>query len=246
LKLAAIGVIALSGCSLAFPLDAYDEGATGSGLSPSTGGGDVGGGGGGGNGGGGGEGGSPPACNGGPNPPLSDITSDFDTSVGENLYLQNCAAIVDGEVHSDPAVMGEFCWVGTTGARRLACDAVTVRILDAGNQFGVHRLVYIRENGGPGELNVLQENNSFGGDLDFTSASFDIVEDAWWRVSANETTITFSTSPDGLIWSVKGTAVPTFPLDDINIAVGSGMWQMGASPSLDRFDCFNVGPPCGD
>ena len=142
--------------------------------------------------------------------------------------------------------MGEYCWVATTGVRRLACDAVTVRILEAGTQVGVHRLIYVRQNDGEAAVNLLQEGNDFGGDLSFTDNSFNITADSWWRVSADETTITFATSPDGVIWNTKGTAVPAFPLDDIQIVVGSGMWQAGASPSLDRFDCFNVGPPCGD
>lgn len=229
---------AFTGCSLAFPLDEYDQGSTGAGLAPS-GGGDVGGS----DVGGGGE---TPVCDGGANPPLSAIASDFDTGVGDNLFLLNCAEIVDGEVQTDPAIKGEYCWVGTTGARRLACDAVTVRILEAGNQFGVHRFIYVRQNSGSGAINVLQEGNEFGGDLSYTDVTFDITQDAWWRVSADETTVTFSTSPDGVTWKTKGTTAATFPLDDINIAVGSGMWQRGASPSFDRFDCFNVGPPCGD
>lgn len=240
MRLVAISIaIALGGCSLAFPLDEYDEGTTGAGLSPTTGGSDVGGGDAGG-------GGSAPVCNGGPNPPLSAISSDFDTGVGENLFLLNCAEIVNGEVQTDPAVKDEYCWVATTGVRRLACDAITVRILEAGNQDGVHRFIYVRQNDGAGAINVLQEGNGFGGDLDYTNDGFNISVDSWWRVSADETTLTFSTSPDGVTWTEKGTAVPTFPLDDINIAVGSGMWQVGASPSFDRFDCFNVGPPCGD
>jgi hypothetical protein len=248
LRLAAISIsIALGGCSLAFPLDAYDEGTTGAGLSPTAGGSDVGGSGGSDAGGGNaGGGGSAPVCEGGPNAPLSGITSDFDSGVGESLFLVNCAEIVDGEVQTDPAVMSEYCWVATLGVRRLACDAVTVRILEAGNQFGVHRFIYVRQNDGEGAINILQEGNDFGGDLTYADNSFDITADSWWRVSADETTITFSTSDDGVMWNPKGTAAPPFPLDNINIAVGSGMWQAGADPSFDRFDCFNVGPPCGD
>jgi hypothetical protein len=240
LRLAAISFsIALGGCSLAFPLDSYDEGTTGAGLSPTTGGGDVGGGDAGG-------GGSAPVCEGGPNAPLSGITSDFDSGVGENLFLLNCAEIVDGAVQTDPAVMSEYCWVATEGVRRLACDSVTVRILEAGTQAGVQRFIYVRQNDGDGAVNILQEGDGFGGDLTYTDNSFDIDDDRWWRVSADETTITFWTSHDGVMWDPKGTAVPPFPLDNIHIAVGSGMWQAGAAPSLDRFDCFNVGPPCGD
>jgi len=242
LKFAA-ALILLTGCSLAFPLGEYDSG---SGLAPTTGGaGGVGAGGVGGHAAGGG-GGSPPNCEGGPNPPLSDIVSDFDSGVGDNLQLLNCAEIVDGEVHTDPALTSEYCWVFTTGVRRLACDAVTVRILEAGEQQGVHRFIYIRQNDGDGALNVLQEVGGFGGDLTFTDTSFLLSQDGWWRVSADETTITFSTSADGATWNTKATATPSFPLDNISIAVGSGMWQNGATPSFDRFDCFNVGPPCGD
>lgn len=234
--------LVLAGCSLAFPLDDYDRGSTGAGAS-SAGGGDAGGAGGSSA---GGSGGGAPACDGGPNPPLSGITSDFDNGVGQNLFLVNCASIVNGEVQTTPSTQSEFCWVQTTGVRRLACDGITVRITLAGEQQGVHRLIYIRETGGDGAINVLQENGGFGGDLDFTDTSFDIVADAWWRVSADETTVTFSTSSDGVTWKEKGSRAAPFPLDNIYIAVGSGMWQAGATPSVDRYDCFNVGPPCGD
>lgn len=245
MKALAVGIsLALSGCSLAYPLDAYEDGNTGGG---NLGGGDLGGGDlGGGDAAGGDAGGSGPVCEGGPNPPLSGITSDFDAGVGENLFLLNCATIVDGEVQTTPSVQNEFCWVGTTGVRRLACDQITVRIVQVGEQSGVHRLIYVRENDGPGAINVLQEGGIFGGDLTFTDSTFDLAEDGWWRVSADQSTITFSTSADGVTWKPKGSAVASFPLDNINIAVGSGMWQAGASPSVDRFDCFNVGPPCGD
>ena len=243
MRLAAAAIsIALGGCSPAFPLGEYDEGTTGAGLTPTAGGSAEGGAGGGQLGGGG----NAPACDGGPNPPLGDISSDFDAGVGADFYLQNCATIVDGQVETDPAVMGEYCWVGTTGVRRLACSGVTVRILDAGQQSGVHRFIYVTDNDSDGRINILQESGGFGGDLDYSDGSFNLTQDAWWQVSADETTLTFSTSPDGVMWNTKGTVVPSFPLDNINIAVGSGMWQPGAAPSNDRFDCFNVGPPCGD
>lgn len=230
-----------------FPLDEYDEGTSdggngnggnGAGGSADAGGGSepIGGSGGGGS-----------SCTPGTNPPVSGIVSDFDTAIGADLGLLNCAQVVDGQLHTSPAFESEYCWLYTNGARSLACDAVTVRLIAYGTQdLGIHRFMYIRENVGDGALNVLQEVEGFSGDLTYSDSSFDESQDAWWRLSADETTVTFETSPDGVTWTFKGSGVPGFPLDDVSIAVGSGMWQTVAAPGVDRFDCFNVAPPCGD
>ncbi len=237
------GALLLHGCSLTFSLDEYDQG-TGTGTQAGAGG--EAGNAAGGQGGGVGGGGSPPACDGGPEPPLSSITNDFEAGLGSELAFNSCPTIVDGEVHIE-AFPGDYCWFFTTGSHRLRCDGITVRVLEVGNQMvGVHRFIYLREVSGDGAINVIQEGGGFGGDLTFTSTTFSLVQDAWWRLRADETTVYFETSADGVSWNLKGSAVPTFSLDFVNISIGAGNWNNVAAPGLARFDCFNVPPPCGE
>lgn len=228
----------LCGCTLTFPLDGYDEGSGGggNGAGGSAAGGGVGEGG----------GGSPPECDGGPEPPLSAIASDFDAGLGDDVGLWDCAVLVDGEVHME-AFPGQYCWFYTTGSHRLACDSISFRVLEVGNQaVGVQRFIYLEPIPGGATINVLQEGGGFGGDFVYVDPSFSLTEDAWWRLRADETTVYFETSRDGVMWNPKGSAEPGFPLDQVSVMVGAGNWNNVPDPGLAVFDCLNVPPPCGD
>jgi len=187
-------------------------------------------------------------CDGGPNPPLTDVVSDFDAGLGASLELLNCATVLGGEVVVEDLTMGEYCWVYTTGSHRLACSSVTFRVLEAGTQeLGVQRFVYIREPGGPGDMQLLQEGGGFSlAPLTLVDSTFQLPRDSWWRLSADEDTLTFETSTDGETWMFRGSGAPSFPLTDVTINIGAGQYLAGPVSGTARFDCLNVPPPCGD
>lgn len=237
-----------------FPLDEYDQGTT-----SSTGAAGVGGLGGepqGGQAHGGqpqggqpeGGGGSTPVCDGGPNPPLSDVVSDFDAGLGPSLALLNCAAIEAGELVVEDTA-GQFCWAYTTGSHSLRCDSVTFKVQAAGNQqAGVQAFVYLREPDGPGDMALLQENNGFSFQrFTFADDSFQLPRDTWWRLSADQDdVITFETSTNATDWVVRASGPATFALTNVTINIGGGNYLSVVDPGVARFDCLNVPPPCGE
>jgi hypothetical protein len=53
--------------------------------------------------------------------------------------------------------------------------------------------------------------------------------------------ITFSTSPDGAVWTVRQQTPAPFPLENARVSLGAGTWQAEASPGVARFDNLNSG-----
>ncbi|NUP13040.1 MAG: hypothetical protein HOW73_43930 [Polyangiaceae bacterium] len=208
-------VVLASSCSLVFPVDDYEDGG--------------------------------PSCGGSyEHPPLSDISATFDDGVGEEIALLNCAQIVDGAVSVED-FNGDYCWFYTVSAHRLTCDSITVRLVQSGSQeTGSQRFIYVREVDGDGALDLLQEGGGFGlGSIELSDSTFTFPEDAWWRLSATEDdVITFSTSADGVEWRERGSGPAPFSLENVYVAIGGGNWNGLADPGENRFDCFNVAPPC--
>jgi hypothetical protein len=240
-----------AGCSLAFPMSEYDEG-TGSGA----------------NGGAAGSGGVAATAGGGPGgqgatgggtggeldcgpfayPPISGIQNDFGSEIGPDLGFLNCGVVQNGQVVLDPTRASEFCWFYNVTPHRLTCDAVTFRLIEAGSQeIGMQRFIYLDVFDGPaGETEaILQEVNGFSfTTLQEVESSFHSVDDAWWRLRADQDTLYFETSPDGATWKLKGSGPAPFSLDSVRVRIGAGVWQAIATPLPVSYDCLNVPPPC--
>ena len=222
IRLLAVSLLC-AGCSLAFPMSEYDEGS--------------------GSGGAGGQ----LDCGTFSHPPISSIRNSFDVELGSDLaFLDECGAVVDGKLVFDPMVANDFCWVYNVTEHHLTCDALTLRLIDAGSQLaGMQRFIYLNRFDADERVFVLQEINGFNFDfLEEVDGSFHPVEDAWWRLRADRDALFFETSSDGAAWSLKGSGPHTFSLDSVRVQFGAGLWQEIAEPLPVSYDCLNVPPPC--
>lgn len=241
--------LTLTACSLAFPMSDFDRGGGDpSGGAPS--GGATTGGGGAATGGGGAL---PETC--GDNPPVSEIVDTFDSGVGPSLALFGpCVAVSGGEVVATPEPSGDFCWLHTLGAHRLACDSFSVRVSPAlTSQLGAQTFIYLDDIGGAGDLNLILEGGGFQfvPSIDLPNPSFDPTRDLYWRLrggvpDANgETTIAFDTSEDGVTWTERGAGPSPIPLTNVEVQVGAGVYQAVPNPPGEaHFDCVNAPAPC--
>lgn len=237
-----------AGCSLAFPLSEYEEGGTSPASGGSGGAGTAAAGGGGVAGGGaaaGGDGGAGAECGTFSNSGTSDVTFDFEEPIPPVLVPSGgCISYDAGEVVFSPAAVGDYCWLELAGSRHLACDTFAVRVSDPGSQeLGMQRFIYIRQIGGEGALNLLQEVGGFNLE-GIGEAPYDPSRDFWWRLRATDTMLYFDTSEDGVRWTERIAGVPPFPLDEVSIQFGAGMWGFVENPGQARFDCVNLPGAC--
>jgi hypothetical protein len=227
-----------AGCSLAFPMSEYDEGGgnvAGAGGNLAGAGGNLAGAGG------------QLDCGTFSNPPLSDLQHDFEGELGPDLALHPaCGSIDNGQLVFDPALMNEYCWIYNVSAHRLTCDALTLRLIEAGSQEnGMQRFIYLNAFGTDDDVFVLQEVNAFNFmGLDTVESSFNPVDDTWWRLRADLDTLFFETSADGATWNLKGTGTAPFSLDSVLVRIGAGTWQEVTNPMPVSYDCLNLPPPC--
>lgn len=250
-----------TGCSFAFPLSDYDEGSTDGAGGAGGGGGVITGGTGGNSGGestggigGGGQGGAGPGGGGAGggcggtfnNSGTSAVTFDFDSSLPSSLVPNgSCISYDAGEVVFSPMGVTSFCWLQLAGSRHLTCDTFTVRISESGSQqLGMQRFFYVREVGGPGEMNLIQEGGGFNLDGIGPGGPYDPTFDLWWRLRADETTVYFETSNDGVTWNERVSGPPPFSLDEVTIAFGAGVYQDIPNPGEARYDCLNLAGSC--
>lgn len=251
----ALLALATFGCSVAFPLSEYDEGTTGTGTTGAGAAGAAGGSGAtggtgaagaaGGAGGSGGVGGTL-NCGEFPNSGTSEVVFDFETGIPSSLVPNgNCITYGGGEAIISPTTVGEYCWLGLAGARHLTCDSFTVRISETGSQeLGMQRYIYIRDAVTDDAIDLLQEVGGFHFGVLGDAGTFDPTRDFFWRVRATDTLLFFETSEDGEVWEERVSGPHPFPLDNIVIQFGAGMWQTVGNPGQAHFDCLNLTAGC--
>lgn len=73
-----------------------------------------------------------------------------------------------------------------------------------------------------------------------TLATFDPDVHRWWRVSESGGTLTWSTSPNGVTWTVQHTAEHGFDLGSVTVSLWAGTFASVASPGQARWDNLNL------
>lgn len=256
----ALTALASAGCSLAFPLDAYDEGSEGgagpqsassTSSSPPVGGaGD-----------GGADGGGAPPCGTGLYPPAVTLVDTFDEGGEPNFF--GCGQQVGGELRFDtPATGEEYCQSDTSIPYCFASSSITVKVPEAVTAPipGMQTWIVLRAADDSGEIRMLVEANGFGlmgtandvpFDIDIPSPSYDPFAAAWWRVFGENGEIGLATSPDGIEWTERGRGACPLSLDGLFIGFHTNRYINPAFPgSADlpaetaRFDCLNVTSGC--
>ena len=70
------------------------------------------------------------------------------------------------------------------------------------------------------------------------------VEHRWWRVRESSNTLYWETSPDGKAWMSQAQLSPVpFPIEALDLYVGSDGWAAQPSPGVSSFDNLNLPPP---
>lgn len=257
----ALVVMACAGCSLAFPLDAYDEGDSAGGAGPQTasstsssptvGGSDA----------GGGAGGGAPPCGSGLYPPAETLVDTFDEGGEPNFF--GCGQQVGGELRFDTPDTGEeYCQSDTSIPYCFASSSITVKVPEAVTAPipGMQTWVVLRAADDTGEIRMLVEANGFGlmgtandvpFDIEIASSSYDPFSAAWWRIFGENGEIGLATSPDGVEWTERGRGPCPLTLDGLFIGFHTNRYINPAFPeSADlpaetaRFDCLNVTTGC--
>jgi hypothetical protein len=208
-------------CSLAFPMADYEDGAGGSGGLD---------------------------CGEFPDPPIHSLQEGFDDGeLSADLAFNGCGSLQNGQVVFEPTGVGSYCWIYNVAARRLTCDAMTIRLEQSGSQeLGMQRFIYLNDFATGERMNILQETGGFNSDvITAVDASFDPIEDAWWRLRASRDMLFFETSSDGRQYEIKASGTPPFSMDSVMVQIGAGIWQDIGAPGPVGFDCLNVPPPCG-
>ncbi len=259
----ALAAVTCAGCSLAFPLDAYDQGdgAAGGGAAGPTGGSPTStGGAGGGDQGGSAAGGAAP-CGSGLYPPASTLIDTFDEGAEPNFF--GCGDQIGGELRFDtPATGQEYCPSDTSIPYCFSASSITVKVPEAVTAPipGMQTWVVLRAADDSGEIRLLVEGNGFGlsgtandvpFDIDLGASSYDPFAAAWWRLFGENGEIGLSTSPDGVEWTERGRGPSPLTLDGLFIGFHTNRYVNRFFPeSADlpaetaRFDCLNVTTGC--
>jgi hypothetical protein len=255
-------LLVCSGCSLAFPLEDYDNGTGttggGAGGSPmttssastgtatsSTG---VGGG-----------GGAPP-CGSGLYPPAASLVDTFDEGGVENFV--GCGQQVGGELRIDLPDTGTlWCESSAQIPYCLSSSSLTVKVPEAATASipGMQSWIILTQADGSGVLRLLVEGNGFGimGDaggqpfqVAIQNASYDPFSAAWWRLEGDGGAVVLSTS-DGATWTERARGTVPLSLDGVFVALVGNRYVNPAVPeSADlpaetlRFDCYNAFGNC--
>ncbi|MFO0553905.1 MAG: hypothetical protein U0271_36325 [Polyangiaceae bacterium] len=260
LRLASL--LLLTGCSLAFPLDGYDEGtgasaAGGAGGTQTT------------NstnssgpsGGAGGTGGGPGVCGSGLYPPASTFTDSFDEN--ETPQFLGCGVQTGGELVFDmPTTPPHFCASEAPYPLCLVNSAFTVKVPQAATVQipGVQTTIHFVAADSSGEMLLLLEGNGFalfgtaGGqdfDIPIPNGSYDPFAAAWWRLEGVDGQLSFQTSSNGTDWVERVRADVPLSLDGLTVELGANRYYNDAFPqSADlpatsaHFDCVNLAGNC--
>ena len=181
------------------------------------------------------------------NPAASSISDDFSSGslAPRWMPVDPCIAETGGELVASPLPSGRYCHAWTIGDFHLSCDTVAVHVPQVTAQdLGVQTFMYIGTLDGTSSFDVLLEAGGiqFGSpDLFF---SYDMVADAWWRVSESDGEMTIDTAPDGTTWTRRAMIAEPWSMDHVQIALGAGTYKQVTSPGQARFHCYNVPPPC--
>jgi hypothetical protein len=250
-------VLACSGCSLAFPLDAYDEGETAGGAGPQTStssmpplGGS-----------GGGETGGAAPCGSGLYPAALTLTDTFDEGGEPNFF--GCGQQVGGELRfQTPATGDEYCQSDTSIPYCFSNSSITVKVPEAVTAPfpGMQTWIVLRAADDTGDIRMLVEANGFGlmgtangveFDIHIPTPSYDPISAAWWRVFGENGEIGLATSPDGIEWTERGRGPCPLTLDGLFIGFHTNRYFNEFFPeSADlpaetaRFDCVNLTTGC--
>ncbi|MFS8066493.1 MAG: hypothetical protein ACMG6S_08990 [Byssovorax sp.] len=70
------------------------------------------------------------------------------------------------------------------------------------------------------------------------------VQHRWWRLRESSNTLYWDTSPDGKAWLNQAQLSPVpFPIEALDLYVGSDGWAAQPSPGVSSFDNLNLPPP---
>ena len=107
--------------------------------------------------------------------------------------------------------------------------------------------------GAPGdqgvEMSVAQGQLHFGIRLlgssqEIGSLLYSPVEHRGWRIRESANTLYWETSSDGKAWQIQAQRSPVpFPIDALDLYVGSDAWQEQPNPGVSSFDNLNLPPP---
>jgi hypothetical protein len=257
----ALAALASAGCSLAFPLDDYDQGDGGGGpgpqsasstsSSPTAGGAGVG---------GDGSGGAAP-CGSGLYPPAATLIDTFDEGGEPNFF--GCGQQVGGELRFDtPAFGHEYCDSNTSIPYCFISSGITVKVPEAVTAPipGMQTWIVLRAADDSGEIRMLVEANGFGlsgtanevpFNIELSPTSYDPFSAAWWHLFGENGEIGLATSPDGVEWTERGRGPSPLSLDGVFIGLHTNRYVNTSFPeSADlpaetaRFDCLNVTAGC--
>jgi len=256
----AAAALALTGCSLVYPLDDYDRGGTGGGSSasasgssvqsgatstaPSTG--------------SGGEGGAPP-CGAGIYPPATTLVDTFDDAASQQFF--GCAQQTGGELRVDLPASGDlYCISESELPYCMAASSITFQVVEAATASipGMQTWIIFRAADDSGNLSLLIEGNGFRllGDasgtpfeIDIPNGTYDPFTNVWFRVAGEAGDAILSTSPDALTWTERGRGPCPLDLDGVFVAFGANRYFNAMFPEsanlpaeTARFDCLNT--PC--
>lgn len=248
------------GCSLAFPLEDYDNGssATGGGAGGSatgtttsttaTGGGN------------GGGGGGALVCGSGLFPPATSLVDTFEEGGPQNFF--GCGVQVGGELRFDlPATGEEYCESTSEIPYCLTSSSITVKVPEAATAPipGMQSWIILTQTDGSGEVRLLVEGNGFGlmGSADgqpfsvrIQNASYDPFSAAWWRLSGEGGELVLSTF-DGQSWNERVRAAIPLSLDGVFVGFAANRYINDFFPESAnlpaetlRFDCYNAFGSC--
>ena len=186
-------------------------------------------------------------------PAASSLTDDFSTGMLTDVWapIAPCIQQTGGELVAAPDGTGQYCHAWTNASYHLTCDSIVFKVPEVTVQMnGVQTFVYIAQ-AGTGTFNVallLEADFVFASSAipagEIHMGGYDAAQDQWWKLDEHGGTLSFWTSADAQSWNFRGSTPDPISLDDVQIALGAGTWEVVATPGEARFHCYNLPPPC--
>jgi len=180
-------------------------------------------------------------------PPLSSLTSTFDTMPAFLDANSALVSVVDGQL-SIPTT-SSYHSAATSASYNFVGDGIYGRITPAtpGGSRETILWAWVDDNNG---ISMSVSSGSFLGRVKVDGTNNDNwfrayfgPTDAWWRMRESVGTVYWDVSPDGVTWTTLGSAVHGLSLSAVRFVLFSGHWGAETSPSPTLVDSLNtLGP----
>jgi hypothetical protein len=190
--------------------------------------------------------------------PISTLTDDFEDGMrgpawkGSWIEAPMTAVESGGQLVFTFAPNGSaYSGYGSSASYDLTNSAIVVNVPKVGNTATIAQTYLTLSAPGNNEIDMVAESGNLAFRLYVSgtvqpvgSTLYSATQHAWWRIRATASTIYWETAPDGKTWTVQDQLSPLpFPIDALDVQLGSGTWKAEANPGSCSFDNLNLPPP---